>query len=154
MQKLLIFFFLLLVVGCGNNDAINDEEQENHNVEQSENANDNIEHDLEGREDVEGVDPTGLPRFPDSIRTFYIEEELTFYMAKATLDELAKFYYDFANEEGLTFEIEILDDERETQVITIAPEVILEDGIGYIIHINESEVYRNYVDWHVWSNQW
>ncbi len=146
MKTFFLVFFLLLIVGC------NDIEQQRGDMEQEEYENNYDIVEFEDLEDVAGKDPVGLPRFPDSTRTNYMEERLAFYFAQTTIDELGKFYYDFADEQGFEFELKLLENEKE--VIKLQTE---NDGVKehlYTIHMYPSEVFAGYVEWHIWSSEW
>ncbi len=152
---LFLFMIVLLISGCGCNGEKKDNNggSLNNNVDNSENE---LEHyELFFDEEYEGLDPIGIPRYPNSLRTGYIEEKYAFYIVEDVLEEVGKFYRDFADENDYIVDIQTTDEEgREIFVMILRPETISPEAPEYVITLFESEEYANYIEFKIWSDNW
>lgn len=144
----LAFLIIFLVIGCGSETKEEGDQNQTENEDQTQNE----QRIVLPTSDVPGDDPLSVPRYPGSIRTYYMGGTFVRYFAEAEIEEIVDFYRDFANEIGFDFLHEInIGEEQEHWLHIENPN----DSIyGYGVTLDLYENTEGYVDWILYAPEW
>jgi hypothetical protein len=139
----MVISLALMITGCWKSveDEINNDNNNNNNQQNETNV---------PTEDYPGFDPVGIPRYPNSVRTYHVNKAFSFYTAKATIEDVIAFYENFAEETELEFEYEYLPGEEQEHWLHIG-----EPGFsgGYGVTLDNDEK-PGYVGWILYAQDW
>ena len=131
MKKLLLILIFIFMFGCNEKEIPVIEEE----IEQKE-----VKKEMP-KTDVVGIDPLNIPRYENSIRYEYVDENFVSYYKDVEMEDILNFYINYATNNNLIYEFDII----ETEELKTLHILNKDNEIVFSVIIDKTE--EEYVKW-------